>query len=546
MKKKVLLCNADKIKALVRNLSSQSTPEEQKPATLAPPVMERSISQVQSDEQVIQIALSLAQARRKSFAVERSGSGSSKSEVPPNRRTMVRDTNSTSPVTNGNDGSPRKSLIATRTSVQADDKLLKTSNSSDIKRSNSTTSTDPHGSERSIKATNPTSEKPQAHHERSILQNSAVLAHSDSQGSSQPEPSVASSLPVSDSRVSRPKIQMQIELPKPPTVQQLQQSHNQSRGILLQAGESTPNPNSVVVNIPTSPINHSATTSNAPTPPAAAAASSPGPAPVPLNKGFGHKSSQNIVPVRGWRSIFHNKMFRQPDYSNTTGVSLSMLKLSGDKDEALFHPHALMVKVWNSVYFAFQLVIVTCIPICIAFEDTFGSLIYGFSIANSIGILLDTFIKYNTGIMVNQQVQMEDIALHYFKNGSWIFDIVTFIPWVYVIDAATQPLTIGRTTARMICMVNSSVIISILFVQDRKSYLSEKLRNWARKNGVSSALLDSVQVMILMCFYWHFNACFTMILRKIRVSFTVQVFNNEWEHYSAAIFDAAAEMLANG
>jgi hypothetical protein len=505
--------------------------------------MERSISQVQSDEQVIQIALALAQARKKSVVVENSGSVSSKSEWP-NRRSTLRDTTTPSPLINDNESQPRKSLLISRGMV-AEDKFLKTSNSSEIKHSSSIAGSDAKVSEKSVMISNSGTDRAPTQQERSILHNAAASG-TDTHPPPAPESSVAHSLTRSESRVSRPKIQMQIDLPKPPTPQQVQQSYNQSRGILLAPGDTTPNPNSVVVNIPTSPSAQGAVNSSSPvpSPPAAASATSPGPAPVPLNKGFGRKSNQSIAP--GWKSFFHNKMFRQPDYSNTTGVSLSMLKLSGDKGEALFHPHSLMVKVWNSIYFIFQLLIVTWIPICIAFEDTFGSLLHGFSIANSIGIIIDTLIKYNTGIMVNQQVQMEDIGLYHFKSGSWIFDIVTFIPWVYVIDAATQPSTTGRTTARMICMINSSVILSILFVQSRKSYFSEKARNWARKHGVSSALLDSIQVMILMCFYWHFNACFTMILRKIGVSFTVQIFQSEWEHYSAAIFDAAAEMLANG
>jgi hypothetical protein len=497
---------------------------------LVPVQMERSLSQDKSDEQVILEALALAQSRKKSFAAE--PNVELKPEITRRRSPLVRSDSQGSKVSIKKMISKQEVDDEKLIGITAPDALNPVNVDNSIngplfsfnEKSNNTAETSMIECSSGLPTPNipilildgaPTVEKPSFVTERSILQSAPNNPTTNSTKSR-----ISHSSSITSERVApKSRIAMQIELPKSIAPFQLQQGSNNT---------------AVVVNMPAPTFQ--------PHPPT----QSPAPTPVPLSRPVERKSNQNLGQVRGWKRFFDSKVFRQPDMSSSSGVSMSMLRLSGDNSEALFHPQSIAIKLWNSAYFCFQIIIVLLLPACIVLEDTLGYSLYGITICNSVFLALDTLIKINTGIMSNQQVQMDAIKKHYFKGGSWIFDLITFIPWIYVIDAVAPPPSLNRSPLRVVCMLNATGIVSLLLRKGNLGYLSEIVTYWARKNSVSSSLIDSVKVMVLMCFYWHLNACFTMILRKNEISFTLAKYKSEWEHYSAAVFEAASEMLANG
>lgn len=203
--------------------------------------------------------------------------------------------------------------------------------------------------------------------------------------------------------------------------------------------------------------------------------------------------------------IFNSKAFQQSSLAQSTGNNLSITKLSPESgNQLIFHPHSIAIQIWNCIFSIVMAALLIFIPLILGFEKSFGYLLPVASVINTAFVCLDVLIKYHTGINIHQQieVQPDKIRQYYFKNGSWIFDIITGFPWVFIIDAVTPENSVARSTARMICFVNASVTIGILFGTPRVSYLTTKAVILFRIYGVNSALIDSFKILVAMVLYW--------------------------------------------
>ncbi|KAJ3315881.1 Potassium/sodium hyperpolarization-activated cyclic nucleotide-gated channel 3 [Boothiomyces sp. JEL0838] len=157
-------------------------------------------------------------------------------------------------------------------------------------------------------------------------------------------------------------------------------------------------------------------------------------------------------------------------------------------------------------------------------------------------------LKYRTGVFIGKHLETDPkkIFEHHIKNYSLSFDLLVIIPWVFIADAVAAGSTSDSIYAvRLLSLINVLPFVENLFSKRRVAYLSTTMTNYIRLHGINAALIDSIMILIAMIFYWHWNACSVMILRKLKISEQV-LFNTDYDEYSAAVFSAAGEMLANG
>ncbi|KAI8902615.1 hypothetical protein BC833DRAFT_616549 [Globomyces pollinis-pini] len=280
----------------------------------------------------------------------------------------------------------------------------------------------------------------------------------------------------------------------------------------------------------------------------------PAPEPVKVAPKLERKSSTDNAKEKEDRSesiffgkIFKKSFFKQPVVAPSTKATASVLKLN-QRDNAVFHPYSLAVQLWNSFYMIFMIWMVIFVPMAIGYQHTLSRSLVINSIINTVVIFLDTLIKYNTGIFVEQKLEFDIdlIRKKHLKDGSIFFDFITAFPWVFVAYAMSPELTNLRTGLTLICMINTLPILNVFGSKNRVSYIAEKTTNFLRVHGVNAALVDSFTILIAMVFYWHWNASFTMNFRDLGILTIPENYKSEFEEYTHAVFAAAGEMLANG
>ncbi|KAJ3262213.1 Potassium/sodium hyperpolarization-activated cyclic nucleotide-gated channel 3 [Boothiomyces macroporosus] len=247
------------------------------------------------------------------------------------------------------------------------------------------------------------------------------------------------------------------------------------------------------------------------------------------------------------QQIIKSKYFTESAMPSASGNTGSVGKLN-ESPGLLFHPHSIAIQYWNSLYSILTTLIVIYLPLCLACPSTLGYPLYTLSILSTITLLMDSILKYRTGVFIGKHLETDPkkIFEHHIKNYSISFDLLVIIPWVFIADAVAAGSTFDSIYAvRLLSLINVLPFVENLFSKRRVAYLSTTMTNYIRLHGINAALIDSIMILIAMIFYWHWNACSVMILRKLKISEQV-LFNTDYDEYSAAVFSAAGEMLANG
>ncbi|KAJ3325256.1 hypothetical protein HDV06_005013 [Boothiomyces sp. JEL0866] len=258
----------------------------------------------------------------------------------------------------------------------------------------------------------------------------------------------------------------------------------------------------------------------------------------------GKESKNGIINF----NIVMSSYFTGSAMPNAAGMSASSDKLN-EFTTLVFHPYSLASQFWNSLYSIVMLFTVIYIPLCLSCPNTFGGGLDGISVTVTVMVLLDVLIKYRTGIFIGKHLEtdLKKICEHHIKNFSIAFDTLVIIPWVYVADSITSGTSMESSvySTRLLSLINVLPFVENLFSKRRVGFLSTRMTNFMRINGINAALVDSIMILLAMIFYWHWNACSVMILRRLSISEN-SFFTSEYEEYSSAVFSAAGEMLANG
>jgi hypothetical protein len=180
------------------------------------------------------------------------------------------------------------------------------------------------------------------------------------------------------------------------------------------------------------------------------------------------------------------------------------------------HPNMLVSKIWNSFFQIAFLCVALLLPVTLGFYDASYHL-RPLSIFVTILSMTDFAIKMQTGLPVFDEFEMDPrkLAKIYLKNGTFLFDFITTVPWVFVVDAIAPDET-ARDFARLICLVHTLPFLRSL-IDSRKSILAELLTTVVRKNDINVSAVQAVKILFAIVFYWHWHSCSANYIMRMQL-----------------------------
>lgn len=274
------------------------------------------------------------------------------------------------------------------------------------------------------------------------------------------------------------------------------------------------------------------------------------------NKNPGAEEDKGIIKSAMAETPLSGPRFTAPNRSWQKKVSLFWSKYQPSMSYCPIHPTSLFSKIWNSIMeFSFGIVIITLpLPLC---YPTWNYILPGLSIFIFVMSIIDLMIKLQTGVALALEVEMEPkkIVALYARNGTFLFDFVTGVPWVLLIDALTEPDTNARYFLRLICLVHGFPFIRLLF-SSKLSYSSEILTDYIQRYDVNVAAVQAGKIVVLMNLYWYFlyniRHWHASAIGFLQYTKTIPYYDNgfsnytDWESYTLHYWSSVTENLNTG
>jgi hypothetical protein len=161
--------------------------------------------------------------------------------------------------------------------------------------------------------------------------------------------------------------------------------------------------------------------------------------------------------------------------------------------------------------------------------------------------ILDLFVKMQTGYVLFEEIEMEPkrLAIIFTKNGHFFFDFITGVPWVFIIDAATSNNQSLQDWARLFCLLHGLPFLKSL-LDSRKSYLSEALTEYIRKNDINISGVQAVKILGAIIFYWHWHSCSANYIMRMDVVPNPYPNLFGFNSYTLHFWTSATEMMNAG
>ena len=102
-----------------------------------------------------------------------------------------------------------------------------------------------------------------------------------------------------------------------------------------------------------------------------------------------------------------------------------------------------------------------------------------------------------------QEVEMEPkkIINIYARDGTFVIDFLTAIPWVFIIDASTAKDSTTQKLARLFCLVHGIPFIRSVF-SSKQSWISDQMTAYIRKYDINISAVQAFKILAAMFLYW--------------------------------------------
>ncbi|KAJ3043070.1 hypothetical protein HDV00_005978 [Rhizophlyctis rosea] len=270
-----------------------------------------------------------------------------------------------------------------------------------------------------------------------------------------------------------------------------------------------------------------------------------------LQKGGAISSDPHLVAVTSkprWYRRFYRRFFiQEAGHHAPRSIGLSILDLSSRHRQyaRMTHPHSLFRQLWNAAITILTCIAFVTIPLFIGFEELSHGL-KPLSLILTVFYILTIITNFRTGYFDDQHVVMEPhlVARRYMRGGTFFFDIVTSIPWIYIVDAFTKERVVVEAKWRTLCLINALWAVKLLLEKGPGLFsITKKYANM--RYSLHSALFDSLWVFGAIVLYWHWSACIENWIDVIENSEHLET-EGGFERYTIAFFNAASEMFSAG
>ena len=213
------------------------------------------------------------------------------------------------------------------------------------------------------------------------------------------------------------------------------------------------------------------------------------------------------------------------------------------------HPSSDIAKMWNSIMEICFGVVMILLPVSLSLSKDEGML-EGVSIFVTVVLFLDFIIRLQTGFKLEDEIEMEPLKIVWIclRNGRFAFDLVSGIPWVFLIDALTESGTDKRRFYRLICLVHGLPVIR-LFLSSRPSYVSERIALFIRNYNIHHSATQGLKILVVMLSYWHWQACaimFLILTKSIPYYNAGNTTYTDFDNYILNFWSGVTEMLNTG
>ena len=207
-----------------------------------------------------------------------------------------------------------------------------------------------------------------------------------------------------------------------------------------------------------------------------------------------------------WDRMLRSDFFRKPAKRESSEIdeSLSQLAINCIDDRIsttfVIHPDSHFKIIWDCFEFIIIIIQFFCLPIFLGFPEYSSGLPY-LSIVTSIVFFIKMCISFRTGVIKNFTLIMDPrmISDIYFKNGEFLFDVISIFPYVFVVDALV-PATVYNLLnqeIRFICLLNGIQLFKIAAGPEHFWYKA-MLKKIRMKTKINAATIGIVKVKYLI------------------------------------------------
>ncbi|KAI8813156.1 hypothetical protein BJ742DRAFT_866062 [Cladochytrium replicatum] len=227
------------------------------------------------------------------------------------------------------------------------------------------------------------------------------------------------------------------------------------------------------------------------------------------------------------------------------GSNVKRNKRSEATGHFAIHPNSLFRHIWNTVQNISHVLFFLVLPVTVGFKELMD-LLPVFSVISGTIFGLSVVITSLTGYQKENMVIMDPKRiLRRYVRGWFFFDLLTSIPWVFIVDAIVGPDKDARFTYRVVCFLVGLRFIKLV-TQKRPTWFERIFRQMHRSLGMSFSFLETVKVLFVMALYWHWNGCFMNWLSSVIHLEEHGEPGELFAKYAFRLYNTAAEMLAAG
>ncbi|KAJ3321174.1 Potassium voltage-gated channel sub H member 7 [Boothiomyces sp. JEL0866] len=171
--------------------------------------------------------------------------------------------------------------------------------------------------------------------------------------------------------------------------------------------------------------------------------------------------------------------------------------------ECMIHPLSLFSQVWNTVYILFHMIYIFLLPLGIGFAE-YNSMLPGISLFLTIFVIIDSWIKLNTGIVIESTIDMEpkQVRNYYWKRKCIVFSCLACFPFIFIL----APNGSSDRIYNWILLIN--LIPTIVLIQDKtRTVLAIEYIQQYRQSSLSLAVINGAVLLVVVFYYVHLYIC---------------------------------------
>ena len=217
-----------------------------------------------------------------------------------------------------------------------------------------------------------------------------------------------------------------------------------------------------------------------------------------------------------------------------------------NKELCKIHPLSLFAQLWYSLYRIWIIFYAIMLPLGISFLHKEGYLI-SLSVVMALFITVDTFIKFNTGMVQDQELEMDRsiVRNHIFQSKLIWKNVLIGFPYVIITQAVTENGSKERILSNLVVMINA-IQVPRNFLGIDTAILSESIKLLIIKYEINSSLVTLMYILAAMFVYWHWFACSVTFLYPFGVILPVLEFQKDIDRYVFEVFNNVIIMLSSG